>query len=593
MPLEVSLSGIHHQRDWPVVLNLDCHLGPKATRRNGALQFHLKLRDKLFIQGARHAGFGGPIEGGTISFFQTAEERELTDHHDFAADLLNRSCHPPLRVFPDSQLCDPGHQPCNRSGIILCRHSQKNHHTRFDRADGGSVDPYLRFANALYYCPHPYYENRPFQIRQRNVNNLPAGRIAKLLKYDSLLLRMTARKDSANTTSLNLLKASEQQLFETLMEQSADRIYIKDVQGRIVVASQALAEMHGYENRHEIEGLTDFDLFTEEHAQQAHEDEQEIIRTGVPFINKIEKETWTDGSSTWVSSSKSPLRLKGSECAGIIGISRDITAEFIAREKLMKNEQRLREQNEILHEDLQSARHVQEVMIPGRVPLIPGIQLAYLWKPMSSVGGDILSFPRNPDKVLLFFMGDVSGHGITAAFYTVLLKYLSSHEAEHYSNNPQNYLDAVNTELSGRIENGFVTGLAGHFGDLKEDGSRQLILAHAGHPYVLIGRAATGKIERLQMPPGIVMGIKGSKASKPTSIALHPGDRFYAFTDGLIEASKPNGEEYGLDAFIANLEELATQPLQTSLEIIHKRVCTFTERPDQQDDMTCLAFEMS
>ncbi|MGB0184227.1 MAG: SpoIIE family protein phosphatase, partial [Opitutales bacterium] len=401
------------------------------------------------------------------------------------------------------------------------------------------------------------------------------------------------REDSADEASPGLLTASAQQLFETLMEQSADRIYIKDDKGRFIAASRALAEMHGYENRHEIEGLTDFDLFTEEHAQQAHEDEQEIIRTGIPFTNKIEKETWTDGSSTWVSSSKAPLRLKGSECVGIIGISRDVTAEFIAREKLMKNEQRLREQNEILREDLQSARHVQEVMIPGRVPLIPGIQLAYLWKPMSSVGGDILSFPRNPDKVLLFFLGDVSGHGITAAFYTVLLKYLSSHEAEHYSNNPQNYLDGVNTELSGRIENGFVTGLAGHFGERKEDGSRQLILAHAGHPYVLIGRAATGKIERLQMPPGIVMGIKGSKASKPTSITLHPGDRFYAFTDGLIEASKPNGEEYGLDTFIANLEELATQPLKETLETIHKRVCTFTEMPDQQDDMTCLAFELS
>lgn len=404
---------------------------------------------------------------------------------------------------------------------------------------------------------------------------------------------MTSPEDPANETPSALLKTSAQELFETLMEQSADRIYIKDEKGHFIVASRALAEMHGYENRHEIIGLSDFDLFTEEHARQAHEDEQEILRTGVPFVNKIEKETWTDGSTTWVSSSKAPLKIGDNPRAGIIGISRDVTAEFIAREKLKKNEQRLREQNEILNEDLQSARHVQEVMIPGRVPVIPGIQLAYLWKPMSSVGGDILSFPRNPDKVLLFFLGDVSGHGITAAFYTVLLKYLTSHEAEHYNNNPQNYLDGVNTELSGRIENGFVTGLAGHFGERNEDGSRQLILAHAGHPYILIARAATGKIERLHMPPGIVMGIKGSRASKPTAVTLHPGDRFYAFTDGLIEASNTKGEEFGLKTFITNLEALAQTPLQETLETIHKRVCTYTEKPDQQDDMTCLAFEMS
>jgi sigma-B regulation protein RsbU (phosphoserine phosphatase) len=407
------------------------------------------------------------------------------------------------------------------------------------------------------------------------------------------LKNMTDNVDPAEKTPSVLLKSSTQELFEALMEQSADRIYIKDEKGQFIAASQALAEMHGYENRHEIKGLTDFDLFTEEHARQAHEDEQEMLRTGIPLINKVEKETWTDGSTTWVSSSKAPIQIGDNPRAGIIGISRDITAEFIAREKLKKNEQRLREQNEILSDDLKSARHVQEVMIPGRVPLIPGIQLAYLWKPMSSVGGDILSFPRNPDKALLFFMGDVSGHGITAAFYTVLLKYLTSHEAEHYNNNPQNYLDGVNAELSGRIENGFVTGLAGHFGERKEDGSRPLVLAHAGHPYVLIARAATGKIERLQMPSGIVMGIKGSKASKPSAVTLHPGDRFYAFTDGLIEASNSKGEEFGLDTFITQLESLAQTPLQETLETIHKRVCTFTGKPDQQDDMTCLAFEMS
>ena len=89
------------------------------------------------------------------------------------------------------------------------------------------------------------------------------------------------------------------------------------------------------------------------------------------------------------------------------------------------------------------------------------------------------------------------------------------------------------------------------------------------------------------------MGIKGSKASKPISVTLQPGDRFYAFTDGLIEASNPDGEEYGMDTFIASLEDLAQQPLQETLETLHKRVCTFTDRPDQQDDMTCLAFEMS
>ena len=77
-----------------------------------------------------------------------------------------------------------------------------------------------------------------------------------------------------------LLRASAKRLFESLMEQTADRIYIKDKQSRFIAASQALADMHGFKNRHELEGLTDFDLFSEEHAQQAFDDEQRIIETG-------------------------------------------------------------------------------------------------------------------------------------------------------------------------------------------------------------------------------------------------------------------------------------------------------------------------
>ena len=104
-----------------------------------------------------------------------------------------------------------------------------------------------------------------------------------------------------------LLRASAKRLFESLMEQTADRIYIKDKKSRFIEASKALAQMHGFKDRHDLDGLTDFDLFSQEHAQQAFDDEQEIIRTGKAMVNEVEKETWPDGTVTWVSSSKSPL----------------------------------------------------------------------------------------------------------------------------------------------------------------------------------------------------------------------------------------------------------------------------------------------
>jgi len=404
---------------------------------------------------------------------------------------------------------------------------------------------------------------------------------------------MKKPKSQSEANSAALIKTSPKRLFETLMEQTADRIYIKDEKGRFVSASYALAEMHNYTDRHDVEGLTDFDLFSQEHAQQAYDDEQKILETGEPMINKVEKETWPDGSITWVSSSKAPLYLQDDTLVGIIGISRDITAEKKAQEQLAEREKRLREQNEIMRADYESAKKVQSIMIPGRVPKIKNIAIAYKWKPMTSVGGDILTFPRNPKNKLLFFLGDVCGHGVSAAFYTILLKYFCHQAAENYENDPKAFLKHLNEEVKERIKEGFITGLAGHFSHTKQDGSRTLHISNAGHRKILIHRKHQNEIEEVQLPPGIVLGLPGSQASENREITLHIGDRFYAFTDGIAEASDPDGNEFGNPAVIEHLEKTRSLPIQESIESLYEVVAKYTQSPTQQDDITLLGFELN
>ena len=406
------------------------------------------------------------------------------------------------------------------------------------------------------------------------------------------MMRKSGKKEDKDDNSA-LLRASAKRLFESLMEQTADRIYIKDKKSRFIAASQALAQMHGFKDRHELEGMTDFDLFSQEHAQQAYDDEQGIIKTGKAMVNEVEKETWPDGTITWVSSSKSPLYLSSGKLAGLIGISRDITAEKIAREKLAVKELRLRVQNETMRSDYESASEVQSVMIPGRVPEIKSLEIAYLWKPMTQVGGDMINFPRNPSDRLLFFMGDVCGHGVTAAIYTVLIKYLTAHSAEAYNDNPCDFLNSLNEGLTGRINHGFVTGLAGHFGPRRKDGSRELILSHAGHRQVLVHHNVEDTIELVNLPNGTVMGLPGTSASLAKAIDLHIGDRFYAFTDGIIEASNPAGDEFGMERVIASLKELQSKPVQLTIEALYDKVAAYTEVSDQQDDITILGFELT
>jgi PAS domain S-box-containing protein len=123
-------------------------------------------------------------------------------------------------------------------------------------------------------------------------------------------------------------------LFQTMMEHCPDMIYFKDRQSRFVHYSRAFVERYGLTDPNALIGKTDFDIFTEEHARPAYEDEQEIMRTGRPIVGKLEKETHADGRVTWALTTKVPWRNAQGEIIGTFGISKDITELKQAEDQL-------------------------------------------------------------------------------------------------------------------------------------------------------------------------------------------------------------------------------------------------------------------
>jgi PAS domain S-box-containing protein len=126
----------------------------------------------------------------------------------------------------------------------------------------------------------------------------------------------------------------EQNLLRALLDNVPDHIYFKDRESRFLKINQALSHWFHLISPEDALGKTDFDFFNNEHAQQAFDDEQTIIRTGQPIIAREEKETWLDGQITWVSSTKVPLRDSTGEVIGTFGVSRNITHQKKAQEVL-------------------------------------------------------------------------------------------------------------------------------------------------------------------------------------------------------------------------------------------------------------------
>jgi PAS domain S-box-containing protein len=157
--------------------------------------------------------------------------------------------------------------------------------------------------------------------------------------HDELEARVLERTTALARTNSHLeqeirdRKQMEEEL-RILMDTIPDSIYFKDRDSRFIRANKALARWVGAGEPSQLLGKTDFDLFTEEHARQAYEDEQEILRSGRPLVGKEEKETWPDGRITWVSTTKMPY-LDSKGCViGTFGSSRDITERKRAEEEL-------------------------------------------------------------------------------------------------------------------------------------------------------------------------------------------------------------------------------------------------------------------
>jgi len=134
----------------------------------------------------------------------------------------------------------------------------------------------------------------------------------------------------------------ERELLRALMDNIPDTIYFKDRQSRFILINRAQALLLGIENPDTAVGKTDFDFFARETAQESFDDEQKIMASATPLIDKAEELHFPDGHTRWVSATKVPLCNAAGEICGIIGISRDVHERILMEEKLRQEHTLLR-----------------------------------------------------------------------------------------------------------------------------------------------------------------------------------------------------------------------------------------------------------
>jgi PAS domain S-box-containing protein len=130
------------------------------------------------------------------------------------------------------------------------------------------------------------------------------------------------------------LLALERAMLRTLIDWVPDFLYLKDVEGRFLISNRAHFLVLGAEREAEVIGKTDFDVFPTEFAERYSADEKEVLRTGLPMVERAEPIVDKQKRKEWVLTTKSPLRDEHGRITGLIGMGRDITAQKLAEEAL-------------------------------------------------------------------------------------------------------------------------------------------------------------------------------------------------------------------------------------------------------------------
>lgn len=192
-----------------------------------------------------------------------------------------------------------------------------------------------------------------------------------------------------------------------------------------------------------------------------------------------------------------------------------------------------------LLEDLDTAREIQQQLLPRGARDVPGLDLAAAYAPARELGGDYYDFLPYGEGRLAVALGDVSGKGTGAALFgSLAIGMLREHVVAHPCH-PAEMLAMLNRRLhAARLDSRFIAMTFAVY----DASTRRVRLGNAGAPYPLLVR--DGKVREIRVE-GVPLGLLPGTEYDELEVQLLPGDVLFFASDGILEAENEAGKQFG------------------------------------------------
>ena len=239
------------------------------------------------------------------------------------------------------------------------------------------------------------------------------------------------------------------------------------------------------------------------------------------------------------------------------------------------------------HVPLDLAAEMQWSLLPPLAFACGGTSVSGLLEPAYSVGGDCFDYALN-GPVLDLAVFDAMGHGLPSSVLSGLA--VGAYRHARRSGVPlAEMIGRMDAAVAGLMGDTFVTALVGQL-DVR---TGRLSWLSAGHPAPVVVRDGSVLGELVQAPAlPLGLGLVDREPATPEEVALQPGDRVLLYTDGVVEARSPSGEEFGVE----RLHDLLVREAGSGLlaaEVLRRLVhaCLQFQGGRLRDDATLLLVE--